>query len=171
MMRLNGIRIKLPKTEKGAVNFLNNCERRKRFVKDVKGHYKKHLKKAKHDLYRAIDEFEDGCWDWTIVKSYYAIFHAGNALLSRKKGVFSKDHSCLIIALKIWDLIGNELFSRLRKVYERFSDTVSLDLSFQLRKISQYDVDLWEDLTREDAKLVLDSAKEFVEWVEGEVFD
>lgn len=170
-MKLNGIKIKLPKTERGTTRFFRNCERRKRFVKDVKEHYKKRLKKAKHDLSRAVDEFEDGCWDWTIVKSYYAIFHAGNSLLSKKKGLFSKDHSCLIIALNIWNLIGNELFSKLTRVYERFSDRVSIDLSFQLRKISQYDVDLWEDLTREDAKLVLELAKEFVEWVEGEVFD
>jgi hypothetical protein len=24
-----------------------------------------------HDLQRAIKEFEDECWDWTIIKAYY----------------------------------------------------------------------------------------------------
>jgi len=170
-MKLNEVKVKLPKTERGLANFLENCRRRRRFIKDVEGHYRKHLKKAKHDPTRAVEEFKDGCWDWTIVKSYYAIFHAGNALLSKKKGVFSKDHSCLIVALKAWDLVERGLFSRLARVYERFSDTASIDLTFQLRKISQYDVGLWEKLTRKDARLVLKSAKEFLQWVEGEVFD
>ena len=168
---MDRVKIKLPKAEKAMYNFFSNCEKKKKFVKDVKGHYIKHLKKAKHDFSRALDEFEDECWDWTIVKSYYAIFHAGNALLSKKKGLFSKDHSCLISALKVWNLIGNELFSKLVKVYERFSDTLSIDLTFQLRKISQYDVDSWEDLTKKDARLVLEVSREFVKWVESEVYD
>jgi len=169
-MKITGVKIKLPKSEKALHNFFKNCKTRHKFVDDVPEHHKKRLKKAKHDLNRAIAEFEDDCWDWTIIKSYYAIFHAGNALLSKKKGIFSKDHSCLIVALKIWNLVDKKLFSKISSIYERFSDIISIDLSFQLRKISQYDVDLWEDLTRDDALKILDLAKEFVSYVEEEIY-
>lgn len=168
-MKIDKIRIKLPKTEKGMLNFFQNCEKRRKFIKDTPGHYKNRLKKAKHDLKRAIEEFGDGCWDWTIIKAYYALFHAGNALLSKKRGLFSKDHSCLVIALKVWNLINKDIFSDLMKIYENFSDTVSMDLTFQMRKISQHDVDLWEELTEKDASIVLEIAKKFVSYVEQEI--
>lgn len=171
IMELETIKIKLPGTGEGIKRFFKNCEERKKFVKDSEGHHKQRLKKAKHDLARAIDEFYDECWDWTIIKAYYSIFHSANALLSKKKGIFSKDHSCLIIALKTWNLIGEELFEKLKGIYEGFSDTVTMDLTFQLRKISQYDVDLWERLTKDNASDVLEVAKEFVSYAEGEIVD
>ncbi len=170
-MKLEDVKVKMPKTDRGMENFFRNCEKRRKFVKDIEGHHKKHLKKAKHDLYRAAEEFKDECWDWTIVKAYYAIFHAGNAVLSKKKLMFSKDQSCLISALNFLDLVDKSLFLNLVDIYERFSDTVSIDLTFQLRKISQYDVDTWEDITEEDAESVLGVAKEFVKWSEGEIHD
>lgn len=165
-MDVEEIKIKLPKTKKGLKNFFKSCQKRNKFVRDTKDHYKKHLKKAKHDLERAIDEFSDNCWDWTIIKSYYSIFHAGNALLSKNRQLFSKDHSCLIIALKYWNLIDEDIFSDLVKTYEWFSDIVSIDVTFQLRKISQYDVDLWEEITDENAKEILELTKKFVSYVE-----
>ena len=79
-MKINKIKIKLPKTDKGIINYFKNCEKRGKFIKDTPRHYKSHLKKAKHDLKRAIKEFNDECWDWTIIKAYYTIFHTGNAL-------------------------------------------------------------------------------------------
>lgn len=168
-MKLEKVKIKLPKTEKGVKNFIKNCENRNKFVIDNPEYYKKRLKKAKHDLSRAVREFEDKCWDWTIVKSYYAIFHAANALLSKERGVFSKDHSCLIVGLKYWNLVDDRLFSDLVKVYEGLSDIVSMDLTFQLRKISQYDVEMWEELTEENASMVLEVAKKFVAYVEARI--
>lgn len=168
-MKVEEIKIKLPEKEGSIKKFFNACKKRKKFVDDTKEHYKKHLKKAKHDLSRAIAEFDDECWDWTIVKSYYAVHHAGNALLSKNKNQFSKDHSCLIIALKYHNLIDKSLFDKLVKVNERFSDILSLDLTFQLRKISQYNVDEWEELTREDAELILNVAKRFIKFVEEKI--
>ena len=168
-MKIDKIDVKLPKKEDSVRNFFLSCEKRKKLVEDIKGHHAQHLKKAKHDLSRAIAEFQDNCWDWTIVKAYYAIHHAGNALLSKNKCMFSKDHSCLVIALKHWDLINNEFFDELIELHEKFSDIFSLDLTFQLRKISQYDVDEWENLSKDDAKLILDVAKRFIKFVEGKV--
>jgi len=163
---IKDVNIKLPKTEKAIENCFINCDKRKKFVIDTKEHYKNRLKKAKHDLKCAIDEYKNKNWDWTIVKAYYAIHHAANALFSKKKGLFSKDHSCLIIALKYHKLINEYLFNELIKVYEGFSDTLSIGLTFELRKIGQYDVDRWEELTEDDAKMVLETAKKFISYVE-----
>ncbi len=168
-MKIEEIKIKLPKKEESIKKFFDNCEKRRKFVDDTKEHYKKHFKKAKHDLSRAIAEFEDKCWDWAIIMSYYGIHHAGNALISKNKNQFSKDHSCLIIALKYYDLIDKSLFDELVKINERFSDILSLDLTFQIRKISQYSVDEWEDLTEKDAELILNIAKKFIRFVEGKL--
>jgi len=168
-MDVEKIKTRMPKSESSAGKFFSSCNRRRKFVNDTEGHHRNRIKKAKHDLARAEVEFADMCWDWTIVKAYYAIHHAGNALLSRKKGVFSKDHSCLIVALGHWKLIEPEFFRELSEINERFSDTFSMDITFQLRKISQYNVDEWENLSREDARLVLDVAKRFVRFVEAQL--
>lgn len=165
-MSIEEIKIKLPKSDRSVERFFSNCEARRKFVRDTEGHFRSHIKKAKHDLARAEAEFAGMCWDWTIIKAYYAIHHAGNALLSRKKGVFSKDHSCLLIALKHWNLIEPRFFRKLSELNERFSNIFSIDITFQLRKIGQYNVDEWENLSMEDAKLVLSVAKEFVQFSE-----
>ncbi len=166
-MKIKGLRPKAPKDGEPLKNFFLNCEGRRKFVQDTKGHHKQHLKKSKHDFYRAEAEFRDMCWDWTIIKAYYSIHHAGNALLSKEKGVFSKDYSCLIVALNYWKLIDESLFEKLVEVYEHFSGILSLDIAFQLRKIGQYSVDEWEELSKEDAELILNLAREFIRFAEG----
>tara|TARA_B100000315_G_C14194558_1_gene414864 strand:- start:16 stop:522 length:507 start_codon:yes stop_codon:yes gene_type:complete len=165
-MKINKITIKLPRSLESIDKFFVNCQKRKKLLEDTENHHEKHLKKAKHDLTRAIAEFQDDCWDWTIVKAYYALHHAGNALLSFRKKEFSKDHSCLVIALKKYNLITEELFEQLTSLNEKFSDILSLDMAFQLRKISQYSVDEWDSLTKQDAELILNLAKKFVSYVE-----
>jgi len=170
-MKIDNIKIKLPRTKQSLDKVFLNCEKRKKLIADTFEHYKQHLKKAKHDFSRADAEFKDECWDWTIIKAYYSIHHVGNALMSKKKGVFSKDHSCLIVALNHFKLIPSDLFLELINLHENFSEILSLDLTFQLRKISQYSVDEWEDLTKKDAKLVLDIAKKLIIFVEGEIWN
>ena len=154
----------------GNKKFFRVVREQGKFVKDTEFHYKKHLKKAKHDLFRAGREFSDSCWDWTVIKAYYALFHAGNALLSKKKGVFSKDHSCLIVALRYWNLVPEPIFIKLKTAYEGISDIADIDIAFQIRKISQYDVDLWEEITEDNARVILDIAKEMVKFAEDEIY-
>ena len=167
-MVIEQIKSKLQKKEKSILKLFENCVERKKLVADTKDHYKERLEKAKHDLSRAIAEFKDNSYDWTVIKAYYAIHHAGNALLSKKTGNFSKDHQCLIITLYGLDLIPKKIFEELIKINEKFSDTLSLDISFELRKISQYSVDEWKNITEEDAKTILELAKKFVKFVEEE---
>ena len=168
-MKIENIRIKLPKKDAGIENFYQNCEKRKKFIEVEKGDYLQHLKKSKHDLYRAIKEYEDKCWDWTVIKAYYSIHHAANALLLKKKGLLCKDHSCLIISLKYHNLIKEDLFKELSKMNESFADVLGLDLAFQLRKLSQYDVNEWENITQENASLIITIAKKVVSFVENEI--
>lgn len=166
MMVIESVEMKLPKSGEGIKNHFGNCQERGKLIPDSPEHYKRHLKKAKHDLARAAREFEDGCWDWTIIKAYYAIHHSANALLSKTKGLVSKDHNCLIVSLRFWNLIDEKLFSSLASIYDRFSDIGGIDLTFQLRKIGQYDVDKWEELTKGDASKVLEFAGLFVGYAE-----
>ena len=168
-MVIEKINTKLPKKESSIEKFYCNCEKRKKILKDTPKHYLVRLEKAKHDLTRAISEFEDKCWDWTAIKAYYAIHHAANALLSNKKGLFSKDHLCLIIALNYYNLINKELFEELTKIHEKFSDILSLDITFQLKKIGQYSVDEWQNITENDANKIVELAKKFVKFVEENI--
>jgi len=167
MEKIDEIKLKLPKDIRRIEKFYVNCEKRKKYIEGKKEYADKHLKKAKHDLFRATREFEDGCWDWTVIKAYYSIHHAGNALLLKKKGFFCKDHYCLIIALKHYDLVGGDLFEELSKLNDSFSDILGFDLTFQLRKLGQYDVNEWENIKESDASLILTVAKKFVSFVEN----
>jgi len=167
-MKAKDIKIKLPKKAKTIGRFYLNCEKRKKFVAVGKENYKKHLKKAKHDLYRAEKEYEDKCWDWTVIKAYYAIHHSANALLVREKGFFCKDHSCLIVALKYYNLIKEGLFKELLDLHDSLADALGLDLTFQLRKLSQYDINEWENIKEEDASLTVSVAKKLISFVENE---
>ncbi|MEK6903435.1 MAG: HEPN domain-containing protein [Nanoarchaeota archaeon] len=167
-MKIKEIKIKLPTEKESVARFFENCERRKKFISSEKENYKKHLQKAKHDLLRAVKEYEDECWDWTVIKAYYALHHAANALLLKKKGIFCKDHSCLIIALKQYDLIEEKVFKEVSKIHESLADILGLDLTFQLRKLGQYDVNEWENITKEDASLIIDIAKKIVSVAENE---
>src|SRR3989344_4283716 len=121
-MEIKDLKIKLPKEKEGITKFYENCEKRRKFVDIDKENNKKHLKKAKHDLYRAEREYEDKCWDWTVIKAYYSIHHAANSLLLKKKGFFCKDHSCLIISLKYHNLINDDFFKELSTLHESLSD-------------------------------------------------
>lgn len=168
-MVIEKIFTKLPKNDLSIERFYCSCEERKKILKDTKDHYLVRLEKAKHDLTRAIFEFEDKCWDWTVIKAYYAIHHSANALLSNKKELFSKDHLCLIIALSHYALIDKRLFDELINISEKFSDIFSLDITFQLRKIGQYGVDEWKNITENDARIILDLAKKFVKFVEENI--
>lgn len=68
--------------------------------------------------------------------------------------------------MKYHDLIDKSLFEELIKINKKFSNILSLDLTFQVRKIGQYSVDEWEELKREDVELILKVAKKFIKFVE-----
>ncbi len=168
-MVIKNIKSKLPKKDNSLQKIFDYCTKRNKLVADTEGHCLARLEKAKHDLSRAFEEIKADSFDWTVIKAYYAIHHAGNALLSKKRQEYSKDHQCLIVALYHFDLIPDSLFNELKKIDERFSDVLSLNIGFELRKISQYGVDEWKEITKKDAEMILNIARRFIEFVEGEV--
>lgn len=168
-MMIEELKSKLPRRKKSVKSFFKSCFSRKLFIKAENSESILHLEKAKHDLQRAIKEFEDDCFDWTIIKSYYAIHHAANALLVKKQEMFSKDHICLIIALRNFNLISDGFYQELRNMYSKFSDFAAFEITYFLRKISQYDVVKWKKITKDEAGIVLSFAKKFVAFVEGEI--
>ena len=127
-------------------------KKRRKFLELSKGSYSEHLELAKDDLNSISVDFEKRNWRWVVTKSYYAVFHATNALLVYKLGFFSKDHLCATIALKKENLISEELYKELGNIYERFSDIFGFAIMFEARKLSQYDTEKWKELTEEDAK-------------------
>jgi len=162
----NEINVKFPKTDKRLKKSYESCEKRKKFVELSKDSYQEHLELAKDDLNSIKTDLENKNWRWVITKSYYAIFHATNALLVNKLGFFSKDHLCAVIALKKENLIHEELYKELGDIYERFSDIFGFAIIFEARKLSQYDTEKWKELTEEDAKITKDFAYKFVSSVE-----
>lgn len=160
------INVKFPKTEERLVKAYKSCEKRKKFVSTNEESYSEHLELSKDDLNSLKKEFENKNWRWTIIKSYYAIFHATNALLVRKKGFFSKDYLCAVLALKKENLIPEIVYHQLGDIYEKFSDIFGFAIMFEARKLSQYDTKKWKELIENDAKIALEFAKKYVLFVE-----
>lgn len=155
-----------PRDKKKIENSYGNCTKLKKFIFVGKKEFIAHLEKAKSDLSKVKSDYEKEAWDWTIIKSYYATMHALNALLVKEKGFYAKDHFCTILALKYFDLIPKNLYEKLREINAKFSDFTGFDITYTLRKISQYDVVKWKELTKEDADSVYSLAKEIISFVE-----
>ena len=160
------INVKFPRTDEKLKRSYENCRKRKKFIQLFKESYTEHLELAKDDLNSIKTDFDSKNWRWVITKSYYAIFHATNALLVNKLGFFSKNHLCAVIALKKENLIHEKLYKELGDIYERFSDIFGFAIIFEARKLSQYDTEKWKELTEEDAKITKEFAYKFVSSVE-----
>lgn len=154
----------LPQKEERIKKAYENCQ--EKFVSVNTEEFSAHLEKAKSDLANVEADFLKEAWDWAIIKSYYSIHHAINALLIKEKGFYSKDHICAILALKFFELIKPEIYDKLRAINAKFSDFTGFDVTYTLRKISQYDVRKWKQLSRKDADSVYSLAKEIVVFVE-----
>ena len=163
----NEINVKFPKTQEKIEKSYESCEKRGKFVKLSQEHYSEHLELAKDDLNSIQTDFVKKNWRWVVIKSYYAIFHAINALLINKLGFFSKDHLCAVIAIKKGNLIPEGLYKELGSIYERFSDIFGFAIIFEARKLSQYDTEKWKELTEEDATLTRNFAQKFISFVDG----
>lgn len=160
----------LPKKKEGIEKSYKNCEESRKYTILSKEEFKSHLEKAKSDLSRIQVDYDDEAWDWVIIKAYYAIHHAINALLIKFLGFYSKDHFCAILALKNFELIPQDAYEKLRKISTKFSDFTGFEVSYSLRKLGQYDVEKWKQLSREDALKIYDFTREFVSFVERRCF-
>ncbi len=161
----------LPKTEDRVKNAYESCSNTGKFINVKNEEFSAHLEKAKSDLKNVGADFEKQAWDWVIIKSYYAMHHAINALLIKEKGFYSKDHICAILALKFHELIPVETYNMLREINSKFSDFSGFDITYTLRKISQYDVRKWKSLSKADAESIHLVSKEIVSYVEQRCYE
>lgn len=58
------------------------------------------------------------------------------------------------------------LYQKLRNINTKFSDFTGFDVTYTLRKISQYDVRKWKDITEKDADSIYSLAKELISFIE-----
>lgn len=86
---------------------------RKSFVKVDKGAYIHYKNEAYSDLQSAE---KDTSPKWAITKAYQALFLMCNAILVRNLGFYSKDHSCVIIALLKNKIIAGEAISKINNM-------------------------------------------------------
>ena len=113
----------IPKTEKALARGFQRCSRQKSFVEIEKESYRDYQAEALADLDSAVKELKEGDVKWAIVKAYQALFSQCTALLVKNLGLYSKDHSCLILALLKHGLVREET---LKKISELFKDRESL---------------------------------------------
>lgn len=86
------------------------CLERGRIKKFSRGKvlYKKELKLAHEDLKIAKDSFKAKNYKWSIIQTYYSMFHSARALLY-KKNYREKSHFCLIEAIRTLYVEENKL--------------------------------------------------------------
>ena len=53
---------------------------------------------------------------WAVTKAYQSLFLMCNSILVKKRGFYSKDHNCLIIALSNENLIPEEILLRIHNL-------------------------------------------------------
>ncbi len=101
----------IPKDIKKLDKEYERCK--KSFVKVDKGAYIHYKNEAYSDLQSAE---KDTSPKWAITKAYQALFLICNAILVRNLGFYSKDHSCVIIALLKNKIITGEAISKINNM-------------------------------------------------------
>lgn len=98
----------IPKDDKKLNKEYERCK--KSFVKVDKEAYIHYKNDAYSDLLSAE---KDESPKWAITKAYQALFLMCNALLVRNLGFYSKDHSCVIIALLKNNILTEETINKI----------------------------------------------------------
>lgn len=77
-----------------------------------------YFNEALSDLSSARNELDGGSPKWAISKAYQALFLMTNAILVSKMGHYSKDHSCVLVALMHHRLIPDEILKKIHSMLE-----------------------------------------------------
>ena len=113
------------------------------------------LKKAKASLKAAKNLFEDGFYDFSASRSYYAMFYATESILLTKNLSFSR-HSAVISAF------GKE-FVKTKIFPQKFREY--LVSAFDIRQLGDYGAP--GSVSKEKAQNLLEQTKEFIETIKG----
>lgn len=116
-------------------------------VKPSRDIIEKELKEAEYDLEKAGKSYEDKDFKWSIVMSYYAMFHAARAVLF-KFGYREKRHFAVGVVL--------EELNRNGKLESKYIN------DFNAAIYSREDADYHYTYSEETAKNNLESGEEFI---------
>lgn len=132
----------------------NDCLKRGNIKKFLRGSglVRKELRIAKDDYATAQKSFKDGNYRWSIVQTYYAMFHAARALLYQKN---YKEHShhCLLEAIR-------ELYVKEKLI------PLHIFESFKKAKILKEEADYYGDFSELNAERLLKDGQIFISEVE-----
>jgi uncharacterized protein (UPF0332 family) len=123
----------------------------KDFLKKIKVDEKliqKELDEAKYDLNRAKNALEEDDFKWSIVKTYYSMFHAAKAVLF-SLGLREKRHFVVGVVL--------EGLSKKGKLQFKFVN------DYRGAMLAREDADYRYVHTRDTAEYLIDVAEEFIE--------
>jgi len=122
-----------------------------------------HIDKAHKNLRAMKIMFENDLFDWTIICGYYAMYHAGLAVLF-KIGIRASAHYCAIAAFKEFYVKRGKVrpeyityIKRAKQLEQKYANT--LEKAQEDRVVDQYGIEV---LTNDDAEWILEDAKDFV---------
>jgi len=122
-----------------------------------------HLEKAEHNLLAMESMFQNKFFDWTIVTSYYAMYHATLAALWLI-GIDARSHECAVLAFEGFyakkgkvDKRYLEYLHRAKDLSEKYAET--LEKIRTLRVQASYGIG---EIKSADATFSSSQAKEFV---------
>lgn len=104
----------IPKTRQALERSYRRCE--KSFVNIDKSLYREYQQMAYEDIESATKEQSPR---WAATKAYQALFLMCNAVLVKKLGFYSKDHSCIITALLFHGIIPEESLEKIHSMLEK----------------------------------------------------
>lgn len=109
----------------------------------------KELEIAKNDWETAKESLTENNYKWSIIQSYYSMFHTARALLYNQ-GYRERSHYCLVIAIRELYVNKNLL-------------SCTLIEALQIGKTLRENADYYADFSQTGAKNMLSKAKEFLE--------
>lgn len=112
------------------------------------------LRKAKESVEAAKNLFEDGFYDFSASRSYYAMFYTTEAILLTKNLSYSK-HSAIIGAFGR-EFVKTKIFPQKLRDY--------LISAFDIRQLGDYGAP--GSVNKEKAQTMIEQAKEFIETIE-----
>lgn len=131
-----------------------------------------HLRKAEGNLLAMETMFRNKHFDWTIVTSYYAMYHAALSALWLI-GIDARSHECAILAFEMFytkkgkvDAKYAEYIKRAKDLSEKYAET--LEEARTLRVKASYQIG---EISSSDAESALTRAKEFVATIRGTIFE
>lgn len=135
------------------------CKERSKILKLEKAEtlVPKEIELADNDLNSSKESFLDNNYKWSIIQSYYSMFHTARALLYNK-GYREKSHLCLIEAIR-------NLYVQEGILNFKFLEAL------QLGKSLRENADYYGDFSKQSADELMNVASEFLNEVKAILFN